>query len=285
MSVTEKAVFVIERNHERNLSLGDIAAACGVSTYHLAHAFGRTAGVSVMHYLRSRRLSGAAAALSQGAGNILDLALDTGYSSHEAFSRAFRLQFGVTPEAVRDAASLEGIQLAQPLQFNSRSQLNVIQPQLRDAPEIRAVGLKSHYFFEDAAAGVPGQWQRFMKLAGSIPDQRPGIPIGVAAEVDPEGGFDYWCAVEVLQFSRAPVGCSDLVIPPHRYAVFEHRRHISAISETYRAIWDEWLPALGLSSADAPLIERHTPAFNTLTGEGGVDLWIPIQPGSGGAHN
>ena len=45
--------------------------------------------------------------LAKGAPDILDLALDTGYESHEAFSRAFRAQFGATPEMVRRKASTE----------------------------------------------------------------------------------------------------------------------------------------------------------------------------------
>jgi len=48
MSVTGKALFVIERNHNRDLSLEEIATACGVTKYHLAHAFGQTTKLSVM---------------------------------------------------------------------------------------------------------------------------------------------------------------------------------------------------------------------------------------------
>jgi AraC family transcriptional regulator len=66
-------------------------------------------------------------------------------------------------------------------------------------------------------------------------------------------------------------------IPPHRYAIFEHRNHISVIQQTYAAIWDEWLPAHQLASADAPSIERHKETFDPRTGDGGVDIWIPID--------
>jgi AraC family transcriptional regulator len=38
MSVTDKALFVIERNLDRDLSLAEIAKACDVSRFHLAHA-------------------------------------------------------------------------------------------------------------------------------------------------------------------------------------------------------------------------------------------------------
>ena len=61
------------------LTLDGIAAACGVSRSHLAHAFGTATGLSVMQYERARRLSATAQALAAGARNILSLALEAGY--------------------------------------------------------------------------------------------------------------------------------------------------------------------------------------------------------------
>jgi len=102
MSLTDKAIWVIERNLSRPLTLSELADACGVSRFHLAHAFGEAVGLSVMQYVRSRRLTEAARSLALGdAPDILNLALDAGYGSHEAFTRAFRAQFGTTPEMVR----------------------------------------------------------------------------------------------------------------------------------------------------------------------------------------
>jgi AraC-like DNA-binding protein len=67
MSIIDRALWVIERNSNQALSLGDIAGACGVSRSHLAAAFGTAVGQPVMRYVRSRRLSAAAKAL--GAAN------------------------------------------------------------------------------------------------------------------------------------------------------------------------------------------------------------------------
>ena len=276
MSVTGKALFVIERNHNRDLSLEEIATACGVTKYHLAHAFGQTTKLSVMQYTRGRRLTEAARSLARGANNILDLALESGYSSHEAFSRAFRSQFGVTPEAVRDSGSLTGLAIVEPMTVPSQEAVRVNNPRLVAETEIRIVGLPAHYSY-DATAGIPGQWQRFMTFATTIPERRPGIPSGVATNVDADGGFDYICAVEVSAFSTMPAEWVRIVIPAHRYAVFEHPGHVSTIQKTYSAIWDEWLPAHQLTSSDAPSIERHKDTFDPRTGNGGVDLWIPIE--------
>ena len=60
MSVTNKALFVIERNLDRDLTLDQIAKRCDVSRFHLAHAFGESTSQSVLAYLRGRRLTEAA---------------------------------------------------------------------------------------------------------------------------------------------------------------------------------------------------------------------------------
>jgi AraC family transcriptional regulator len=277
MSVTRKALFVIERNHNRDLALEEIAAACGVTKYHLAHAFGQTTNLSVIQYTRARRLTEAAHALARGASDILDLALQSGYSSHEAFSRAFRSQFGVPPESVRRTGSLEGLAVVGPMTVPTHEAVQLSNPRLTYEPEIRIIGLSAHYSY-DAMAGIPGQWQRFMTCAASIPNRRPGIPIGVATNVDADGSFDYICAVEVAAFAVTPPECIRLRIPAHRYAVFEHLAHVSTIQQTYAAIWDEWLPSHQLASSDAPSIERHKETFDPRTGDGGVDIWIPVEP-------
>ena len=59
--------------------------------------------------------------------------------------------------------------------------------------------------------------------------------------------------------------------------MFDHVLHIAKIPETYRAIWDEALLQTGRKPAFAPVIERHKPAFNPRTGEGGVEIWMPLE--------
>jgi len=53
--------------------------------------------------------------MANGAPDILRVALRAGYASHEAFSRAFRDQFGLTPGEVRARATLDGVRLIGPI--------------------------------------------------------------------------------------------------------------------------------------------------------------------------
>src|SRR5437879_9210831 len=119
MNPAQKALWYIEGHLDDALTLDKIAGIGGVSRFHMVRAFAAATGLSVMRYVRARRLSEAARALANGAPDILTLALDADYGSHEAFTRAFRDHFGLTPEAVRAATRLDSLKLQEPITMDS----------------------------------------------------------------------------------------------------------------------------------------------------------------------
>jgi len=275
--LTNKALWTIERNLDRSLTLGDLAAACSVSPFHLAHAFGEATGLSVMQYVRGRRLAQAAQSLASGnAPDILNLALDAGYGSHEAFSRAFRAQFGTTPEMVRKNKTVENLVMIRPMKVPETTGFTLPPPRFVASPPMLVVGITERHSF-GTTEGIPGQWQRFMKHYDDIPDKAQPIPLGVSDNMDEDGNFEYMTAVEVAKVSDLPKGLSQLRIPAQQYAVFRHSGHVSTLGETYSAIWNDWLPAQDRKAVNAPCLERHLETFDTRTGLGGVDVWIPLE--------
>src|SRR5712672_1494634 len=119
MNPALKALWYIESHLGDALTLDEIAVIGGVSRFHMVRAFAAASGLSVMRYVRARRLTEAARALAEGAPDILNLALDADYGSHEAFTRAFRDHFGVTPELVRATTCLEKLKLQDPVMMDS----------------------------------------------------------------------------------------------------------------------------------------------------------------------
>src|ERR1700752_3489711 len=117
MNPAQKALWFIESHLADPLTLDDISGIAGVSRFHMVRAFAAATGFSVMRYVRARRLTEAARALADGAPDILTLALDADYGSHEAFTRAFRDHFGLTPETVRATTCLDHIRLQEPIQM------------------------------------------------------------------------------------------------------------------------------------------------------------------------
>src|ERR1700692_3601831 len=119
MNPAQKALWFIESHLARALTLDQVAGAAGVSRFHMVRAFAAATGLSVMRYVRARRLSEAARVLAAGAPDILELALDADYGSHEACTRPSRDHFGVPPEAVRSGARIDHIKLQEPIQMDS----------------------------------------------------------------------------------------------------------------------------------------------------------------------
>ena len=90
----------IEQHLRDALSVDLLAARAGFSPYYFCRLFTLYMGMSVMEYIRRRRLACAAWELCEGR-RILDVALDYGFESHNGFSKAFRKVYGCAPDEYR----------------------------------------------------------------------------------------------------------------------------------------------------------------------------------------
>jgi AraC family transcriptional regulator len=277
MDPVGKALWFVENRFAQEISLDEIAAVSGVSRYHLCRAFGAATGRSVMRYVRGRRLTEAARALADGAPDILAVALDWGYGSHEAFTRAFRDQFGITPELVRAGRDLATLQLVEPLRMHKTMTRTLEPPRFVDGESLLIAGLSGRFTFE-SSAGIPALWQRLVPHLGHLPGQVGDVTYGVCCNNDDAGGsFEYIAGVAVTSFDALPAEFARIRIPKQRYAVFTHRDHISTIQSTFQAIWSDWLPASGRQASDGPSFERYDAAFDPRTGTGAVEIWVPLK--------
>jgi AraC family transcriptional regulator len=276
VSITSKALWYIESHLNTGLSLEAVADSVGVSRFHLSRAFAASTGIPLAGYLRSRRLTEAAKSLAAGAPDILGVALDAGYGSHEAFTRAFRLQFQMTPEQLRTQGHLNNIQLQEPKRMNPSSISPLPSPRIEKSDALLIFGL-ARQCKAVGDPGIPAQWNSFAPHIGHIDGQIGAVTYGVCYNSDDSGNYDYLCGVAVQQFPSSPREFTRLRIPEQTYAVFEHRDHVSSIAGTFRAIWEHGLADAGLRALDAPLFERYGEQFDGRTGLGGLEIWIPIQ--------
>lgn len=116
-----------------------------------------------------------------------------------------------------------------------------------------------------------------MPHVGNIPGQSGWTTYGVCFKADGADKWNYLCGVEVSDFSRVPAELTRLRIPEHRYAVFFHVGHVSLIKQTWMGIFNKWLPASGYKASGGPEFERYTESFEPATGNGGVEIWIPVS--------
>src|SRR5579871_2611057 len=170
MESVRKALWVMESRFGGDVSLDELSQAAGISRYHFAHVFAMTTGQSAMRYMRGRRLSEAARALSSGCPNILTVALDFGYSSHEAFTRAFRDQFGLTPETVRAQHNLDNVNLVEAIKMDDGPIMTLAPPRIEQRGLLLIAGLGGRYSV-DTPQNIPALWQRFQPHLGHVPGQ------------------------------------------------------------------------------------------------------------------
>ncbi len=111
-----RIVRMMEAHPEDRHSLGNLAEAARLSPYHFLRTFEGLTGVTPHQYLLRTRLRRAAVQLRSKSGNILDVALDSGFGDISNFNRSFRAEFGTSPRIYRaqnrDSSRKSGISKA-----------------------------------------------------------------------------------------------------------------------------------------------------------------------------
>ena len=87
----------IKSKGSEELTLSRLAQKLGFSEYYVSRKFRSISGMQLRDYLRFRRLAFALRELRDSDKGILDIAVEYGFSSHEAFTRAFKDAYGLTP--------------------------------------------------------------------------------------------------------------------------------------------------------------------------------------------
>jgi AraC-like DNA-binding protein len=98
-----RAKEFLASEYAETIRLADVAQAVNVSPTYLTDTFSRVEGTSLHRYLMRLRLARALDELPH-AGDLTQLALDLGFSSHSHFTVSFRRAFGYTPSEFRATA-------------------------------------------------------------------------------------------------------------------------------------------------------------------------------------
>src|SRR5580692_2939940 len=93
----------IQEHLDESLDLEELARVACFSSFHFHRIFAAMTGETIADHVRRLRLERAALELRAGGKPVIQVALDAGYEAHEAFTRAFKAAYGVSPTEFRRA--------------------------------------------------------------------------------------------------------------------------------------------------------------------------------------
>ncbi|MDQ0943092.1 AraC family transcriptional regulator [Streptomyces sp. V1I1] len=278
-----QAMEHIECHLDQRIEVSDLARIVVTSEYHFRRLFSALAGIPLSEYIRRRRLTVAGAEVLAGQRTLLEVAVRYGYTSGEAFARAFRVMHGVGPgEARRAGASLQ----SQPrmsfrliVEGSSSMRYRVVEKE-----EFRVVGRKArvplvHEGVNPAiAAFIRDIGQETLQRIQSLSDQVPEGIVSVSDNLDDsraEGTeLDYYHGV--VTRAAVPEDMDALTVPAGTWAVFESSGPFpQALQYLWRDVFTQWFPSNPYWSRPGPEILRTRLSQDAAQAD--AELWIPVE--------
>ena len=174
----QRGVDYIEARLDMDIDLVAVSRTAGISHSHFQRMFKALTGETLKTYVRARRMANALDALLTTDARILDVAVAAGFESQEAFARAFKKTFGMTPTAYRKVGSralfLEKVRFDHDYLAHLREGVTM-EPEIVERPAMRVVGMRTRFVGPYSTA--PGSCSRTTGTP-TAPTSRSTTPAG-----------------------------------------------------------------------------------------------------------
>ena len=276
-----KSIDFIEQHLYDKISVHEVAASSHYSTYHFSRIFKALVGDTPKEYLRKRRLTVAAKRLLSEDIGILELALDCQFDSQEAFTRAFKDLFNITPAQYRKQNDpfrlLYKDQFSPHMLHHLQNELSM-EPEIITRPAVKLVGIANQY--DEADLSLPRLWSGFRPYRDKIKNRTSDQSFGIYECYEEDGddvNFTYVCCAPVENFDDIPEGMTTRELPEQLYAKFIHKGSIANLDKTLKYIWGSWLPKSKFEYEEKPDFELYPPNYNVMDPSCEMALHIPVR--------
>lgn len=201
----------IAARDDEALTLRSLSAKLGYSEFYTTRKFREISGMSLRDYLRRRKLAFALKEVRDNERGLLEIALDYGFSSHEAFTRAFRQAYGVTPGEYRKNPRPVALRTKiHPFDryFFGLGEIGMVKSS--EGVKVYRITMPAHKFLHIRNYESNGYWDFWQKQA-LIPGQDCeticGLLDSVKGKLDDEGGSDSNSfAGQIMGYINDPAG-------------------------------------------------------------------------------
>lgn len=243
----QAAIDYIADRLDEPISLEELARYIGLSPTYLQRLFVAQVGESPAQYARRLRLERAAGLLSRPGATVTEVALESGYEAPEAFTRAFRARFGVSPSEYRHG-----------VRVRRRENTEAFEVVRRPPSRVACVRFVGHYDQAEDAYDHLRHWAEPMGLLerGNLlgiywDDQTITDPRKMRSDAAIELPDDLERVVEP--------GIRERHLPGGAYALV-HQCGAVSVRETYEARFRDWFPRYGWKPDTRPTIVEFSRA-------------------------
>ncbi|PXX45054.1 AraC family transcriptional regulator [Undibacterium pigrum] len=275
----------IDAHLDEDLTLERLSAVAAFSKFHFHRQFSDYFGLAAFSYVQLLRLKKAMYELAfRSHKQVIAIALDNGYESSEAFSRAFKKSLGLSPAQFRKQPQWDTWQHSQLTIDQLREQhmpatYQLTDVRITDFPETRIAVLEHR-----GAPALLGNsiqqfiaWRKLNKLPPSVsatfnliyddPDQTPAD----------EYRFDLGAAVPAAVTDNQH-GIVNKLIPAGKCAVLRHTGTDAQLGSAVRFLYNNWLPQSQRNLRDFPLFFQRISFFPDVPEHLMVtDIFLPLQ--------
>lgn len=253
----EKCIEFIEEHIKEDITIEEVANESGYSLYHFCRVFSLCKGMSVMEYIRRRRLSLATAELFKGR-KIIDIALEYGFETHSGFTKAFRKVFGYSP--TQYMIRMNGY-LDEKTTFGIGG--DIMKPVIvkRPAFKVAGYGININITGVTYTKDIASFWSNYNgenleSKMYKILNPPKHAEVGLCVPLSEDGNAIYLLGVIVDDFSKVEEDMLTVEVPEAEYAVFtttpvdttndkEQKEFAKIIKGTWKYIFEDWFKNSG----------------------------------------
>lgn len=284
LSPLEKAIKYIEEHLNDSIGLSEVSKATGYSYYHMTRLFSSVLGESVGRYINRRRLYNASEKLIYTNERIINIALECGFETPEAFSRAFKLMFNCSPTNYRKAGFNQVTSAKRKIQPADVYHIahNISHtPEICLIKEIKLIGTRGTTTLSDNK--IPQLWDQFLSIYNKFfTMKQAGYEICETQHTtytkDGDVSFSVFIGVPAEQFDNIPEEFIEKRLSGGKYVVFTHRGTFANMLQSYQYIYGTWLASTKEElddREDFQIYEREVISFDDP--ENVVKIFIPIK--------
>jgi AraC family transcriptional regulator len=281
----QRGIDFIEAHLDEDIALAAVAHEAGLSQWHYQRIFKAVTRETLKNYIRARRLANALEKLLETRLGILDIAILAGYNSQEAFTRAFKERYALTPNEFRQRGRRNLIvrKLKMDEDYLRHIHQNIVAvPELSTRPAMLLVGLHTRFYGSDSdknnlGAQLPPLWDSFIgrlaEVEHAVRTCCYGVVLPVAGDTDE---LEYYAAIEVRQADSIPAGMHRIDIPAAQYATFLHHGLGKLVDRTVDFIYSSWLCQSAYRHDGGPDLEIYDASFDPLSEGSQMRYAIPV---------